>query len=76
MLAFVGKEENNSFMNENQPEPNPIVRYNEFLESPEAVIDNCNATGESAVVTKHGRLMFIVDPLDVQAPDVETGQAE
>jgi hypothetical protein len=58
-------------MNEKQPESSPIVKYNEFLESPESVIDDCNATGESAVVTKQGRLMFLITPLDVEPQPAE-----
>lgn len=48
--------------------PPQLIRYSQFEKDPEAVIDNCNATGTAAVITNHGRLAFIIEPLDVQHP--------
>jgi hypothetical protein len=68
VLAFLSKEENNSFMNENLPESPQIVKYQDFLDNPEGIIDSVNLAGEPAVVTRHGRFMFLVEPLDEPEP--------
>lgn len=74
MLAFRCKEENNRHMNENKPESVSLVKYPEFAQDPEAIIDKSNATGEPVVVTSKGRFAFLIEPLDVQASasDVDT----
>jgi hypothetical protein len=55
-----------------EAEPTDVMRFAEFDVDPEAAIDSAQQTGRPFVVTHHGRLLALVEPLDIEGAPEDT----
>jgi hypothetical protein len=63
-------------MSELMPHDVSLMRYQEFAESPESVIDQVDFTGNPVIITSNGRFMFLIErATDTGAPISENGKS-